>query len=243
MKNSLNAFLIALAIVIAVAIATSAYKTRFYSVQNIVVTGLSEKNFQSDEIVWNGNFSRNGMQLNEVYAQLKRDETAIRNYLKQQGVTDSEMVFSAVDIQKNYQNKYTEEGRITGSFFSGYTLRQYITVDSKQIEKVEKLSREITGLIEQGIELNSQPPSYYYTKLNELKIALLAGAAQDARLRAETIAKNSKISLGSLKKANMGVFQITGKNTNEEYSYGGTFNTTSKEKTASITLRVEYGIK
>jgi hypothetical protein len=36
------------------------------------------------------------------------------------------------------------------------------------------------------------------------------------------------------------VFQITGRNTNEEYSYGGAFNTSSKEKTASITLRVEY---
>jgi len=38
----------------------------------------------------------------------------------------------------------------------------------------------------------------------------------------------------------MGVFQITGKNNNEEYSYGGSFNTSSRLKTASITLRVEY---
>jgi hypothetical protein len=76
--------------------------------------------------------------------------------------------------------------------------------------------------------------------LNELKIDLLAKAAQDAKLRAETIATNSDASLGSIRKANMGVFQITGRNTNEEYSYGGAFNTSSKEKTASITLRVEY---
>jgi hypothetical protein len=38
----------------------------------------------------------------------------------------------------------------------------------------------------------------------------------------------------------MGVFQIVGKNDHEDYSYGGSFNTTSKEKTASITLKVEY---
>jgi hypothetical protein len=38
----------------------------------------------------------------------------------------------------------------------------------------------------------------------------------------------------------MGVFQITGKNANEIYSYGGAFNTSSKEKTASITLKVDY---
>jgi hypothetical protein len=41
----------------------------------------------------------------------------------------------------------------------------------------------------------------------------------------------------------MGVFQITGKNSNEDYSYGGAFNTSSKEKTASITLKVEYQVK
>jgi hypothetical protein len=38
----------------------------------------------------------------------------------------------------------------------------------------------------------------------------------------------------------MGVFQITGKNADEDFSYGGAFNTTSREKTASITLRVDY---
>jgi hypothetical protein len=40
----------------------------------------------------------------------------------------------------------------------------------------------------------------------------------------------------------MGVFQITGKNSNEDYSFGGSFNTNSREKTASITLKVDYSI-
>jgi len=45
-----------------------------------------------------------------------------------------------------------------------------------------------------------------------------------------------------LKKANMGIFQITGKDSNEDYSWGGTFNTSSKEKTASITVKMEFKI-
>ena len=105
------------------------------------------------------------------------------------------------------------------------------------------MSREITGLLQKGIELNSTPPSYYFSGLNNLKIDLLAKAAQDALKRAQTIAENSEASLGEIRKASMGVFQITGKNMNEDYSYGGAFNTSSKEKTASVTLRVDYGIK
>ncbi len=85
--------------------------------------------------------------------------------------------------------------------------------------------------------------SYYYSGLNELKIDLLAKAAADAKDRAESIAKNSDAGLGNIRKANMGVFQITGRNTNEDYSYGGVFNTSSKDKTASITLKVEYFVK
>jgi hypothetical protein len=47
---------------------------------------------------------------------------------------------------------------------------------------------------------------------------------------------------GRLTKSSMGVFQITGQYSGEEYSYGGTLNTSSKEKTASITVSLEYDI-
>jgi hypothetical protein len=41
----------------------------------------------------------------------------------------------------------------------------------------------------------------------------------------------------------MGVFQITGQFSNEDFSYGGAFNTTSKEKAASITIRVDFSVE
>ena len=183
------------------------------------------------------------MELKDAYALLKQDESAIKSYLNSKGIVDSCIVFSSVSMIKNFQHQYDERGNETSSEFSGFTLTGNVRVESSEIEKVEKLSREITELLEKGIELNSNTPEYYYTKLNELKIDLLAKASEDAKTRAETIAKNSGASLGSIKKANMGVFQITGKNVNETYSYGGSFNTSSKLKTASITLKVDYQFK
>ena len=117
-----------------------------------------------------------------------------------------------------------------------------MTVDSRDIDKIEKVSREVTELIQTGIELNSSSPDYYYSKLSELKIDLLAKASADAHQRAETIAKNSGSKLGKIKKATMGVFQITGQNSNEDYSYGGSFNTSSRNKKASITLKSDYAL-
>ena len=60
--------------------------------------------------------------------------------------------------------------------------------------------------------------------------------------RAEKIADNAGSSLGNLKKATMGVIQITAPNSNEDYSYGRTYNTTSKDKEASITIKLEYEV-
>lgn len=88
----------------------------------------------------------------------------------------------------------------------------------------------------------SSAPRYYYTKLSDLKIEMIRLATEDARIRAETIAENSGGTLGKLKSANMGVFQITGQNSNEDYSWGGAFNTHVKNKTAPITMRLVYQI-
>ena len=67
-------------------------------------------------------------------------------------------------------SSWNENGRTVGSVFTGYTLTGTVTVRSNDIGKVEKLSREITNLLEKGIEFSSTPPSYYYSKLNDLKI-------------------------------------------------------------------------
>jgi hypothetical protein len=72
---------------------------------------------------------------------------------------------------------------------------------------------------------------------------MISKAKEDARLRAERIAESSGSKLGNLISANMGIFQITGQNSTEDYSWGGTFNTSSKEKTASITMRLSYRVK
>lgn len=243
MKNYIVAGIIALAVIVSFTILGNAYKYKFKTSETISVTGLSEKDFVSDQIVWTGNYNRKMMDLKSAYALLKEDESKIRSYLKGKGVGENELVFSAVSIDKDFEYKYDANGRNIGSEFNGYNLKQSVTVDSKDISKIEKISREITELIESGIEFNSSAPSYYYTKLSELKLDLLAKASADAKQRAETIAKNSGSGLGKIKKATMGVFQITGQNSNEDYSYGGVFNTSSKNKTASITIKIDFEVK
>ena len=242
MNRLIISSIIALAAIICFWIIGNSYKYKFRTQENISVTGSSEVDFESDQIVWKATYSRKSMNLQETYAQLKSDESKIKEYLLARSVTVEETVFSAINISKDFSYTYDAEGRTSSTVFTGYNLTQSVTVDSKDIPKVETISREVTDLIQSGIELNSQPPSYYYSKLADLKLDLLAKASEDAKNRAETIAKNSGKGLGKLKKASMGVFQIVGKNSNEDYSYGGAFNTSSKSKTATITVKADYAV-
>lgn len=234
--------IIAVSILLSAFIMAGAFTYKYKDKTRIMVTGKAEKDFVSDLIVWRGDYTRVSMDLKSSYASLKADELAIRSYLSKKGISDNEVVFSAVNINKLYNPQYDNNGRLLSNIFSGYSLTQNVKVESKNIDQVERISREITELIQSGIELNSQAPSYYYTKMSELKIDLLAKASKDAKDRSQSIAENAGSRLGSLKYANMGVFQITGKNSNEDFSYGGAFNTSSKNKTASITIRTEYAV-
>ncbi|MEY4877100.1 MAG: hypothetical protein RL708_2249 [Bacteroidota bacterium] len=242
MTSRITNIAFALAIIICAIILGNAFKYKFKTAETISVTGLANKDFESDQIVWNGTFSRKSYELKNAYASVKEDETTIKNYLKTKGINDNEMVFSAIVINKEFDTKFAADGRQIGNEFTGYSLSQTVTVDSKDLNKVEKISREITELIQDGIELSSSTPNYFYSKLSELKLDLLAKASADAKQRGETIAKNSGGDLGKIKKCSMGVFQITGQDSNEDFSYGGAFNTSSRLKKATITVKVEYGI-
>ena len=239
----ITSLIVGIAVVVFALLIGNAYRYKFKQTERIAVTGAAETNFTADLIVWSATYSRNSSILQDAFNELKADEQKVRAYLSQQGLSDTEIVYSSVNIEKLYNSSYDENGRITGTVFAGYRLSQTVKVESKHINKVDKISREITGLIQQGIELTSSTPNYFYTKLGDLKIDLLAKASADGQKRAETIAKNAGQTLGGLKKASMGVFQIIGQNEDESYAYGGAFNNTRLKKSASITVKMEFDVK
>lgn len=242
MNKFTTPIVIALTAIIASLILVEGYKYRFKSAEGVSVVGMAQVDFSSDLIVWEGNYNRKSMDLKTAYASIKQDELMLREYLKKKGIPDSAMIFGAVNLTKEYNTNFGSNGEVLSNSFTGFALAQNFKVESKDITLVERLSREVTELIEKGIELNSFAPRYYYTRLADLKMDLLSKASADAKLRAEAIAKSVDSDLGKMKKAVMGVFQITGRNSTEEYSYGGSYNTSEKNKTASITIRMEYGL-
>ncbi len=233
MKNGKH-FVIALAIIICAIVLGRAYTYKYRSQDTIVVTGLGETEFVSDLIVWAGSLTAESQSAAAGYAQLEANKQKVQKYLTEKGIPADAVVFGFVDVDKQYESVYSANGNWAGQRFTGYMLRQRFTVESTDVEKVEVVSREISSLIAQGVSIEAYAPDYYYTKLDDVKMGLIETASADARTRAEKIASNAGTKIGRVASARMGVFQITGANSNEEFSAGGSFNTSSRTKRPAL---------
>lgn len=239
MKRNAAAVIFGVAIVLASIFLANGYVERSRKQRTIEVTGLGTTDFTSDLIVWEGEVSVIHSDLSTAYKDLNAAKSKVSEYLQSKGIKKDEVVFAAVISREKNRSIYNSEGNYVGEEFEGYELEQSFTVESKDVEKVEEISRSITELLNEGMQLFSYAPRYYYTKLADLKLDMISKATKDARARAENITENAGTDLGNVIEADMGVFQITGQNSNEEYSWGGTFNTSSKHKTATITVKLE----
>lgn len=241
--KSYKYIVIGIAAIVCAVILSRAYTYKYRSQDTILVTGLGETEFTSDLIVWSGMLTAEAQNVAAGYAQIEASKEKVQKYLTEKGLPTTAVVFEFVNVNKQFSPVYNANGNWAGQRFTGYELQQRFIVESNDVEKVETISREISSLIAQGVSIEAYAPDYYYTKLDDVKMGLIEKASADARTRAEKIAANAGTKIGKVATARMGVFQITGANSNEEFSAGGSFNTTSRNKKARITMRIEYRVK
>lgn len=244
MKKSivLSSLILAIAFVAVAFIATNSYALKYKNTQRISVTGSAQKNFESDIINWTAQYARKSLDISQASAMLEQDKDQVVSFLISNGIKREDIVVQSVNISRDYEYQYDSRGN-SQRVFTGYSLSQSVVVQSKDLDKVEEAAREISSLLSKGIELSSYSPQFFYSDLESLKLDLIKEASDNAFQRANNIASESKAKIESLLQADLGVFQITGQNENEDFHYGGTFNTRSRFKTANITVRSSYRIK
>lgn len=235
------ALALAVAFVIGIWIAGSTYQS-VRKPRIVSVTGNAEQDFESDLIVWSASFRVHRATLSDAYTEIERERTVVQEFLQKAGLQADGYTFESLEVSQDYNNGYDTHGNYQ-QVPNGYVLTQSVTVTSKDLDGVEALSKSISSLISQGVEITSQAPAYYYTSLDDLKHQMLRQASEDALNRAEEIASGSHGKVGKLQNASMGVFQIVGKNAGEDYSWGGAFNTSSRQKTISVTVRATYALR
>lgn len=178
----------------------AAYKQKKYE---ITISGYSKQQIVSDLAVWSGYYTVSASTIKEGYALLDTTKEKVLKYMLGKGVSESELEFSSIAVNEEY---IWENGtRIN----TGFSLKQSVTISSANIDMVTDISRNATELLSEDIQFESRQPEYQYTKLEDLKVSMLADAAKDARMRAGVIAQNAGGDVGDLTSAKLSSIQIT----------------------------------
>ncbi|MFH0791238.1 MAG: SIMPL domain-containing protein [Candidatus Omnitrophota bacterium] len=243
LKNSqiiiLGVCIAAATIVSSVILSQGFLKIMRFTRELISVTGSAQKDIKSDYAVWKGEFSRRENDLANAYKNLKADLEKVKSYLMLKGVNEREIIISQVSTATIYRKNNT--GNDTNDI-QGYCLSQGVEIRSSDVDKITQVSREATELIDRNIQFESQSPEYFYTKLDELKIEMLAKATENAKQRAENMTKATGNKIGFMRSARMGVFQITPLNSTEVSDWGVN-DTTSLEKKVTAVVTVSFAIE
>ena len=102
--------------------------------------------------------------------------------------------------------KRTEKGTQTGEV-DIFNLDQGFRLETGDVELAEQLNKKSSQLIQDGIEFHSHAPEFYYSKLEDDKLELLAQAADNARERAKSLTGGDR--MHGILSASQGVFQVT----------------------------------
>lgn len=226
------------------------FKNRNENLDSISVIGLGTKDFVSDEILWSATFTTRNMEIKQAYNKIISDQKIVSDFFIAKGFKQEEFAFGAINFNKKFRDIRKENSDNTFQYeqvFDGYEATQTITFSAKKnpelMKRIEGVSNKTSELINSGIELTSNSIQYTYSALPSLKQSLIENATKDASERASKIVNTANGKLGKLKRASMGVFQITGQGSTEEDSYGGIYDIYSKNKTARITVRLEYELE
>lgn len=220
-------------------LAQGALKVVRFNREVITVTGSAQQEIKSDYIVWNCEFSSRSSGLQDAYARLQEDLAKVKTYLTEKEIPEEEITISAVETETVFKRG---QGFSETNEVEGYRLRQRIEINSSAVETIAEVSRQSSELINKGIELRSHPPQFFYTKLEDLKVEMLAKATENAKERAVNMAQAAGNRVGPIRSARMGVFQITPVNSTAVSDYGIN-DTSSLEKKITAVVRVTFAIE
>lgn len=168
--------------------------------RSVTMRGLAERDVTADLATWTIAYTQQGTDLGAVQTGIDQDRRAITAFLKQLGFSDQEVTTAGVGV-----NQYYDSNRGVNSI----TVRQRMQLRTKQVMKARAAFARQFDLIRNGVAIEEGSGiTYSFTKLNDVKPAMIAEATRDARRGAEQFANDSGTEVGGIKQATQGYFSV-----------------------------------
>ena len=212
----------------------------------VTVKGLATQTVRADEVLWPISFRVLGDDLQQVYRTAETQTDIVKDFLKKGGIKAEEITDASPKVDDAQATMYGENKRTYR-----YILTPSVTVSTKNVDAVLALQRSMSELIAKGVtptedysfrtifnytvtptEDYSFRTIFNYTKLNSIKPAMIEAATVNAREAAEKFAKDSGSTLGKIRRASQGQFQIFDRDANTRWI-----------KNVRVVTTVEYYLK
>ncbi len=221
-------------------IAHSVYKWRAADCY-VSVKGIAERQVKADSAIWDIGYKVAGDDLVKMIAESLNNQKMITSFLTKNGFDPAEIELQRTEVVDQYAREYG-----ANKAPHRYIINSGVTLRTANVDLVRQISQMSAELIQQGVVLMNKNdylpnPCYFFTKLDEVRPAMLEQATKSARLVAEQFAANAESQLGSIRRASQGVFQILNINSNAGQSYGNENDQIgSINKVVRVVVSIDY---
>jgi len=178
----------------------------------VSVKGLAERYVKADLAVWPVSFSATGADISAVSTASERDRDLVRTFIAKSGFTDYEIEPLPTRVNDQFANLM---GPPNVEAARRYVITAGFEIRTTKVDAVREASQMTGDLIRQGVVLDGRPiesgaanPAYLFTRLTDIRPAMLAQATKSARVLAQQFAADSNSHLGAIRRASEGIFQV-----------------------------------
>ena len=172
----------------------------------IAVKGLSEREVPASIAVWSVGYVATGNSLDSINRKLSDSTKAVVGFLKSSGFDEKDM---AVLPPALHDASMEPREKDTPPPPERFRAEQLVLLRTAKVDLIKPALASASTLMTNGVLLSAGcQPNYVYNQLNEIKPAMIQEATRNARIAAEQFSRDSQTSLGKLRNASQGWFQV-----------------------------------
>ena len=202
----------------------------------ISVTGSARKPISSDLVRWSLSVSHESPDAATAARRLRGEAAAVRSFLEGEGVQAAAISPTVVRSEEQVALLPHHVRRVS------FRVSQTFEISTRKLDVVQRAATTVGTLIARGIDVSAGEPAYISTELTKAKLDTLAAATEDARRRADIIVHGLGGKLGPMRRTQLGVYQITPRDSTEISDYGIN-DTSSREKDVNAVITATFAVQ
>ncbi|MBP6117203.1 MAG: SIMPL domain-containing protein [Neisseriaceae bacterium] len=211
----------------------------------ITVKGLSEKPYSADLAEWHISTTTAGDTYQAAIDALKASQPTLEAFLLKQGFHQAQLSQGQMTVEPTYEQVYNAEQQRTLSVQNGYAATQAVVITDKDVQKIAIAQKQALEFKAQQPQFDFAAPLYLLSNLETIKHSLIASATEDAHKRATEFAKTGQVTVGTMRTASQGSFNIMSDQVSQQdtENWSGEYNKSTINKLVRLVVTIEYDIQ